>query len=285
MLNQEWVKLLNSILSNQYSIYILLMIVTAFPVGFFAGLFGIGGGLITVPFLFFIFEALGIDKIYLMHLAVGTSFAIIIPTSIVSVLTHNKQKSVDKNIVQSYGLFVVIGVLLGTTFAALMKTKVLVIFFTIVVFFLGTYLLLNANEHKISKKKFGLPYRIIFGIISGFISAPMGIGGAVMNVPILKYFGYPIKKAIGSAASIGFIIALSGAIGFWFSGSVLNTKLPFSFGFINVPAFLIFIPITMLMAKVGANSAHKIDKAKLQMFFGIFLYIVGTIFIIRYSSL
>ena len=135
MLNQEWVKLLNSILSNQYSIYILLMIVTAFPVGFFAGLFGIGGGLITVPFLFFIFEALGIDKIYLMHLAVGTSFAIIIPTSIVSVLTHNKHKSVDKNIVQSYGLFVVIGVLLGTTFAALMKTKVLVIFFTIVVFF------------------------------------------------------------------------------------------------------------------------------------------------------
>ena len=129
MLNQEWVKLLNSILSNQYSIYILLMIVTAFPVGFFAGLFGIGGGLITVPFLFFIFEALGIDKIYLMHLAVGTSFAIIIPTSIVSVLTHNKHKSVDKNIVQSYGLFVVIGVLLGTTFAALMKTKVLVIFF------------------------------------------------------------------------------------------------------------------------------------------------------------
>ena len=103
----------------------------------------------------------------------------------------------------------------------------------------------------------------------------MGIGGAIMNVPILKFFGYPINKAIGSAA----------AIGFCFSGSVLNTKLPFSYGFINIPAFLIFIPITMLMAKVGANSAHKIDKTKLQMFFGIFLYIVGTIFIVRYSSL
>ena len=111
------------------------MIATAFPVGFFAGLFGIGGGLITVPFLFFIFEALGIDKNYIMHLAVGTSFAIIIPTSMVSVYTHNSHKSVDPNLVKTYGLFVIIGVLLGTTFAAIMKTKSLVIFFSAVVFF------------------------------------------------------------------------------------------------------------------------------------------------------
>ena len=261
------------------------MAVTAIPVGFFAGLFGIGGGLITVPFLFFIFEALGVNNLYLMHLAVGTSFAIIIPTSMVSVYTHNKHKSVDINIIKTYGLFVVLGVFLGTTFAALAKTKLLVIFFSIVVFCLGTYLLLNSNQQKINKKKFKLLFRIIFGLISGFISAPMGIGGAVMNVPILKYFGYPIKKAIGSAAAIGFVIALCGAIGFWYSGSLLKVNLPLSIGFINVPAFLIFIPITMLMAKVGANSAHKIDKTKLQVFFGIFLYVVGTIFIFRYSSL
>ena len=261
------------------------MIITAFPVGFFAGLFGIGGGLITVPFLFFIFEALGIDKNYLMHLAVGTSFAIIIPTSMVSVYTHNKHNSVDPSIVKTYGLFVVIGVLLGTTFAAMAKTKSLVIFFTVVVFCLGTYLLINSNQQTISKNKFKLHFRIIFGLISGFISAPMGIGGAVMNVPILKYFGYPIKKAIGTAATIGFIIALCGAIGFLYSGSILDLKLPLSLGFINIPAFLIFIPITMFMAKVGANSAHKIKKNKLQVYFGIFLYVIGTIFIFRYISL
>ena len=261
------------------------MALTAIPVGFVAGLFGIGGGLITVPFLFFIFEALGVNNLYLMHLAVGTSFAIIIPTSMVSVYTHNKHKSVDINIIKTYGLFVVLGVFLGTTFAALAKTKLLVIFFSIVVFCLGTYLLLNSNQQKINKKKFKLLFRIIFGLISGFISAPMGIGGAVMNVPILKYFGYPIKKAIGSAAAIGFVIALCGAIGFWYSGSLLKVNLPLSIGFINVPAFLIFIPITMLMAKVGANSAHKINKTKLQVFFGIFLYVVGTIFIFRYSTL
>ena len=261
------------------------MIITAFPVGFFAGLFGIGGGLITVPFLFFIFDALGVDKNYLMHLAVGTSFAIIIPTSMVSVYTHNKYNSVDLNIVKTYGLFVIIGVLLGTIFAAMAKTKLLVVFFTIVVFCLGTYLLLTSNQQTIKKNKFKLYFRIFFGLISGFISAPMGIGGAVMNVPILKYFGYPIKKAIGSAATIGFVIALCGAIGFWYSGSILNLKLPLSIGFINIPAFLIFIPITMLMAKVGANSAHKIDKAKLQVFFGIFLYVISTIFVLKYSGL
>ena len=259
--------------------------VTAFPVGFFAGLFGIGGGLITVPFLFFIFEALEINPIYLMHLAVGTSFAIIIPTSIVSVYTHNKHKSVDPKIIKTYGLFVVVGVLLGTVFAALMKTKALVLFFSIVVYFLGTYLLLNSDTKKIRGNKFNLFHRIIFGLISGFVSAPMGIGGAVMNVPILKYFGYPIKKAIGSAAAIGFIIALFGSLGFIFSGSLLNAQLPLSFGFINIPAFLIFIPITMLMARVGANTAHKLEKNKLQVFFGIFLYVVGTIFIYRYLSL
>ena len=262
-----------------------IMALTAIPVGFFSGLFGIGGGLITVPFLFYIFGNLDLNQSYIMHLAVGTSFAIIIPTSIVSVLTHNKFKSVDFSIVKNYGLFVISGVVLGTIFAANLKTKPLVLFFSIVVYILAFYLLFLKERESDLKIKMSLITRIVCGFITGFISAPMGIGGAVMNVPILKYFGYPIKKAIGSAAAIGFIIALFGAIGFCFSGSVLNTKLPFSYGFINIPAFLIFIPITMLMAKVGANSAHKIDKTKLQMFFGIFLYIVGTIFIVRYSSL
>jgi uncharacterized protein len=261
------------------------MIITAIPVGFFAGLFGIGGGLITVPFLFFIFESVNIDKSYIMHLAVGTSFSIIIPTSIVSVLTHKKHKSVDINIVKSYGIFVIAGVLSGTIFAALMHTKTLVLFFSLVVYFLGAYLLLNIDTVNKTKKKFNILSRIIFGFISGFVSAPMGIGGAVMNVPVLKFFGYPIKKAIGSAAAIGFIIASFGAIGFLISGSFLDTNLPLSIGFINIPAFLIFIPITTYMARVGANTVHRINKSKIQAFFGIFLYVIGTVFIYRYLNL
>ena len=113
------------------------MVLTAIPVGFVAGLFGIGGGLITVPFLYFIFGSLEIDPQYVMHLAVGTSFAIIIPTSTVSVLTHHKFKAVDFDIVKNYGLFVVLGVIVGTAFAASLKTKSLVLFFSVMILFLS----------------------------------------------------------------------------------------------------------------------------------------------------
>ena len=261
------------------------MALTAVPVGFVAGLFGIGGGLITVPFLYYIFGKLGIDQAYLMHLAVGTSFAIIIPTSTVSVLTHHKFKAVDFDIVKSYGIFVVLGVIVGTIFAASLKTKSFVLFFSIVILFLGIYLLLLKEKEKNIIIKIKLHLKIILGFIVGFISAPMGIGGAVMNVPILKFFGYSINKAIGSAAAVGFLIALFGAIGFLISGSYLKTNLPLSIGFLNIPAFLIFIPITTFMARIGAKTVHKIDKNKISKFFGIFLLLIATKFFYEYLKI
>ena len=261
------------------------MVITAIPVGFVAGLFGIGGGLITVPFLYYIFNSLGIDQQYLMHLAVGTSFAIIIPTSVVSVLTHHKFKAVDFDIVKSYGIYVVFGVIVGTLFAASLKTKSLVLFFSAIIFLLGIYLLLLKEKEKNVIIKIRLHLKIILGFIVGFISAPMGIGGAVMNVPILKFFGYSINKAIGSAAAIGFLIASFGAFGFLITGSYLKTNLPLSFGFLNIPAFLIFIPITTFMARIGARTVHKIDKNKISKFFGVFLLIVALKFLTEYFKL
>ena len=261
------------------------MALTAVPVGFVAGLFGIGGGLITVPFLYYIFASLGFDQSYLMHLAVGTSFAIIIPTSIVSVLTHHKFKSVDFDIVKSYGIYVIIGVILGTLFAASLKTKSLVLFFSIIIFLLGIYLLLLKERETNVMVEIKLHIKIILGFIVGFISAPMGIGGAVMNVPILKFFGYSINKAIGSAAAIGFLIALFGATGFLITGSYLKTNLPLSIGFLNIPAFLIFIPITTFMARIGARTVHKIDKNKISKLFGIFLLVIAIKFLFEYLKL
>ncbi len=255
------------------------MALTAIPVGFVAGLFGIGGGLITVPFLYFIFGSLEIDPQYVMHLAVGTSFAIIIPTSTVSVLTHHKFKAVDFDIVKNYGLFVVLGVIVGTVFAASLKTKSLVLFFSIMILFLGIYLLLIKEKEQNIIVKMKLHLKVILGFLVGFISAPMGIGGAVMNVPILKFFGYSINKAIG------FLIALFGAIGFLLSGSFLNSSLPLSVGFINIPAFLIFIPITTFMARIGAKTVHSIDKNKISKFFGIFLLVVSIKFFYEYLKL
>ncbi len=261
------------------------MIITAAPAGFAAGLFGIGGGLITVPILYYIFNNAGINPTYLMHLAVGTSFAIIIPTSIVSVITHHQHKAVDFGVVKDYGLFVISGVILGTIFAASLKTKPLILFFSVVVFVLSFYLLFLKEKEKDLKVNMGFISKVLSGLITGFISAPMGIGGAVMNVPILKFFGYPINKAIGSAAAIGFVIALFGAIGFFISGTYLNVNLPLSLGFINIPAFLIFVPITTLMARLGAKTSHKLEKKKLTKYFGLFLIIIGSKFLYDYFQL
>ena len=253
------------------------MIITAIPAGFAAGLFGIGGGLITVPILFYIFSSSGIEPAYLMHLAVGTSFGIIIPTSIVSVLTHHQHKAVDFAIVKGYGFFVATGVILGTILAASLKTKPLILFFTVVVYILAFYLLFLKEKEENLEMKMGLLAKGVSGIISGFIS--------VMNVPILKFFGYPINKAIGSAAAIGFIIALFGAVGFLISGSYLNVNLPMSIGFLNIPAFLIFFPITAFMARLGAKASHRINKKKMTKYFGLFLVVIGTRFLYEYFKL
>ena len=113
----------------------------------------------------------------------------------------------------------------------------------------------------------------------------MGIGGAIMNVPILKFFGYSINRAIGSAAAIGFLIAVFGAFGFLITGSYLKTNIPLSIGFLNIPAFLIFIPITTFMARIGARAVHKIDKNKISKYFGIFLLIIAVKFLYEYFKL
>jgi len=276
---------LEALSQSQIVYLILIMIGTAIPAGFAAGLFGIGGGLITVPILFYIFSTTGIETAYVMHLAVGTSFGIIIPTSTVSVLTHHQHKAVDFNIVKGFGFFVATGVILGTIFAASLETKPLILFFTIVVYILAFYLLFLKEKETNIEIKMGLLSKAASGIVSGFISAPMGIGGAVMNVPILKFFGYPINKAIGSAAAIGFIIALFGAVGFLISGSYLKTDIPLSIGFLNIPAFLVFFPITAFMARLGAKASHRIDKMKMTKYFGLFLIVIGTRFLYEYFKL
>ena len=270
--------------TNQILFFLLIMSVTALFAGFFAGFFGIGGGIITVPCLFYIFGAVGIDKSFIMHLAVGTSFAIIVPTAMMSVFTHYKYKAVDFGVVKTYGIFVVIGVIIGTFFAASMNTKSLVLFFSVIMYLLALNLIFLKDKTKI-KLKFTLLQRTVLGFIVGFVSSLMGIGGAIMNVPILKFVGYTINKAIGSAASIGFLIAVFGCLGFLISGIMIKTDIPLSTGFINIPAFLIFIPITIVMAKVGANTVHKMKKEIIAKLFGLFLIIIASRFLYEYLNI
>jgi len=269
---------------NQIIFIVTVLAASAVVTGFMAGFFGIGGGLIMVPILFYIFSFAGIEQSFIMHLAIGTSFSIIIPTSIISAVTHMKFKAVDLSVVKTFGVFVATGVVLGTIFAVNLKTSSLVLFFSIMTMIFAIYFLMTKEKINPSPRKINLIYRVICGFLSGFLSAPMGIAGGVINTPILKMFGYPIKTAIGSSAAVGFLIALVGAIGFAVSGSYLNIKVPLSLGFINIPAFLIFVPITMFMAKIGAKTVHKFDKSLIGKLFGIYLFTISCKLFYEYFS-
>ena len=269
---------------NQIIFIVTVMAASAVVVGFMAGFFGIGGGLIMVPILFYIFSFVGIEQAFIMHLAIGTSFSIIIPTSIISTMTHMKFKAVDFSIVKTFGVFVAIGVVLGTIFAVSLKTSSLVLFFSIMTMLFSIYFLTAKEKINPTPRKINLIYRVVCGFLSGFLSAPMGIAGGVINTPILKMFGYPIKVAIGCSAAVGFIIALIGAIGFAVSGSYLNINVPLSLGFINIPTFLIFVPITMFMAQIGARTVHKFDKRLIGKLLGIYLLIISCKLFYEYFS-
>ena len=260
---------------NQIIFICSIMVLSAIVVGFLAGFFGIGGGIIMVPILFYIFSFVGMDKSFVMHMAIGTSFLIIIPNSIISTITHMKFKAVDLSLVKTFGIFVMVGVLIGSLFAVNSKTSSLVLFFSIMTMIFAIYFLIEKEKINLRPKKINLIYRAIIGFSSGFLSAPMGIGGGVYNTPIFKMLGYPINIAIGSSAAIGFLISMVGATTFASSGSYFNINAPLSLGFLNIPTFLIFVPITTFMAKIGAESVHKFNKRLIGKMFGVYLFIVA----------
>jgi len=270
---------------NQIIFIITAMAASAVITGFMAGFFGIGGGLLMVPIFFYIFNFIGVEKAFVMHLALGTSFSIIIPTSIISTMTHMKFKAVDFSIVKTFGVFVALGVIFGTIFAVSLKTSSLVLFFSIMTMVFSLYFLLVKEKINPKPKKINLVYKATCGFLSGFLSAPMGIGGGVLNTPVLKIFGYSIKVAIGCSAAIGLIISLIGAVGFAISGSYFNINIPFSLGFVNIPTFLIFVPITMFMAKIGAKSVHKFNKNLIGKLFGSYLFIIACKLFYDYFSI
>ena len=269
---------------NQIIFIFSIIVLSAVAVGFMAGFFGIGGGIIMVPIFFYVFSYVGIEKSIVMHMAIGTSFLIIIPNSIISTMTHMKFKAVDFSLVKTFGVFVMSGVIIGSLFAVNSKTSSLVLFFSIMTMVFSIYFLTVKEKINPTPKKINLIYRVVCGFLSGFLSAPMGIAGGVINTPVLKMFGYPIKVAIGCSAAVGFVIALIGAIGFAVSGSYLNINAPLSLGFVNIPTFLIFVPITMFMAKIGAKTVHKFDKKLIGKLFGIYLFIVSCKLFYDYFS-
>jgi len=275
------------IINSSELINLLLVLAAAAAVaGFMAGLLGVGGGIIMVPALYYAFTVLDFDIATRMHLSVGTSLAIIIPTSIISTKTHMEYDAVDFRMVRSFGIFILLGVIAGTFLAVSLKTPALVLFFSIFAFIVGLFFIFVREKLMDNPKKISDLVKNISGVIIGFISIPLGIGGGSLMVPFMRTFGYDIRKSIGTAAAVGFLIALSGTITMITGGKIIdNINTPFSIGYINLLGFIVFVPVTMIMARIGAKAVYKIDKKLLRKIFGIFLILVSIRSFFEYLSI
>ena len=263
-----------------------VLAVSATVAGFMAGLLGVGGGIIMVPALYYAFTVLDFDIVTRMHLSIGTSLAIIIPTSIISTKTHMEYDAVDFKMVKSFGIFILFGVIAGTFLAVNLKTPALVLFFSIFAFMVGLFFIFLREKLVENPKKISNFIKNISGIIIGFISVPLGIGGGSLMVPFMRTFGYNIRKSIGTAAAVGFLIAVSGTITMIAGGKLIdNVNAPFSIGYINLLGFAVFVPVTMVMARLGAKAVYKINKKLLSKIFGTFLLIVSIRSLIEYFNI
>ncbi len=275
------------IISNAELINLLVVLAAAAAgAGFMAGLLGVGGGIVMVPALYYAFTVLDFDIVTRMHLSVGTSLAIIIPTSIISTMTHKEYDAVDFKMVKSFGVFILLGVICGTFLAVNLKTPALVLFFSIFALMVGLFFIFLREKLVDNPKKISAVVKNISGVIIGFISVPLGIGGGSLMVPFMRTFGYDIRKSIGTAAAVGFLIAVTGTITMITGGKIIdNVKTPYSIGYINLLGFAVFVPVTMVMARVGAKVVHKIDKKLLSKIFGIFLILVSMRSFIEYLNI
>ena len=265
---------------------LLVLGVAAAVAGFLAGLLGVGGGIIMVPALYYAFTVLDFDIVTRMHLSVGTSLAIIIPTSIISTKTHMEYDAVDFKMVKSFGIFILFGVIAGTFLAVNLKTAALVLFFSIFAFIVGLFFIFLREKLLENPKEISDLVKNISGIVIGFISVPLGIGGGSLMVPFMRTFGYDIRKSIGTAAAVGFLIAVSGSITMILGGKIIdNVSTPFSIGYINLLGFLVFVPVTTIMARIGAKAVYRIDKKLLSKIFGTFLIIVSIRSFIEYLNI
>ncbi len=271
---------------NEIFYLLTVLAIAAAVAGFMAGLLGVGGGIIMVPALYYAFTVLDFDIVTRMHLAVGTSLAIIIPTSIISTLTHREHDAVDFNMVKSFGIFILIGVFFGTFLAVNLKTPALVLFFSIFAFMVGLFFIFLREKLVDNPKQISNLVKNISGILIGFISIPLGIGGGSLMVPFMRTFGYDIRKSIGTAAAVGFLIAVTGTITMITGGKIIdNVNTPFSMGYINLLGFIVFVPVTMIMARLGAKAVYRIDKKILSKIFGTFLILVSIRSFLEYLSI
>jgi uncharacterized membrane protein YfcA len=256
---------------------VLILLAIGAAGGFLSGLLGVGGGIVFVPALFFCLKAAGIGAAHLMHIAIGTSLAVIFFTGLSSAYHHFKRGSVDPEILRQWVPFIFIGVVAGSFFASSVDGRVLKEIFAVLLFLIAVYMV-AAKEKPETGKKHKVPAFVLrfFCFAIGTVSSMIGVGGAILNIPMMTYIGVPMQRAAGTGAALGLAVALPGAAGYMISGWTHLPELPpLSLGYVNLVAVAAIIPASMLVAPLGVRAAHRLPKPLLRRIFAVVLTFVS----------
>lgn len=259
---------------------ILALLAAGLITGLLAGMFGVGGGAVIVPVLYQIFGFLHVPEDVRMHLCVGTSLAIIIPTSIQSFRAHRAKGKVLMDVLKLWAVPVVLSVIVGGTIAAFAPGLVLKLVFIVVAGANAIKLLSGRDDWRIAAELPGPVGMRAYGVLIGLASSLMGIGGGAISNMILSLHGKAIHNSVATSSGLGILISVPGAIAYILAGWPKMALLPpLSLGFVSILGFVLIAPTSTLIAPFGARLAHSMPKRRLEIAFGVFLLIVSARFV------
>jgi uncharacterized protein len=253
---------------------ILILLSMGALAGFLAGLLGIGGGLVIVPVLALVFAGQGVEPSVIMHLAIGTSLATIVITSLSSIRAHHRRGAVDWPVFARITPGIILGGLLGSGLAALLPSDVLRTAFALFMLLVAVRMAfdLAPAPHRQLPGRLGMGFA---GTLIGTVSTLMGIGGGTLSVPFLTWCNVTMRRAVATSAAIGLPIAVTGTSVYMTTGWGQAALPPLSLGYINLPAFVGIVVASILFAPLGARLAHAVPERQLKRFFAVFLAVLG----------
>jgi uncharacterized membrane protein YfcA len=252
-----------------------LIIVGGFITGILAGLFGIGGGALIVPVLYEVFRALDVPDEVRFQLCVGTSIAIIVPTNVLSFLTHRDKGAVMMDVVRAWAPPAVIGVAVGSAIAAFAPAAVLKLAFVLVGSVISFKLLMGRDDWRLADNLPGRGGMTVYGFFVGLAASLMGISGGSISNMILTLHGKSMHSAVATSAGLGVPITIAGTVGYILAGLPQQSLMPpLSLGFVSLIGFALMAPVSSFTASYGARLAHALSKRRLEVAFGCFLLII-----------
>jgi uncharacterized membrane protein YfcA len=250
-------------------------------VGVFAGLFGIGGGAVIVPVLYEAFRALNVPEDVRMQMCIGTSLAIIVPTTVRAYIAHKKKGAVIPDVVRIWTLPAIIGVAIGSVTATYAPSAVFKIAFVVFASFISARMLIGTDRLSLGNELPGRGLLRAYGFITGLFSSLVGVSGGAVSNAVLTLYGQPMQRAVATSAGVGVPITIAGTIGYMLAGWPHMAKLPpLSIGFVSLVGFALMAPVSSYTASYGVRLAHWLPRRKLEIAFGIFLMFASLRFII-----